>query len=62
MPFPSPIPDHEWSVLALHSNKTEAHPVRAHTWIILHRESAFFFMYLISADLPVPPGPVINIF
>ena len=58
VPFPNPIPDQEWRVFALQFNKTAAQPVRAQTWISFLEYS---FIFLINADFPEPPGPVINI-
>ena len=61
-PVPSPMPAQEWSVLALHSNKTAAQPVSAQTWILEPFLEASFCRYFINAVLPVPPGPVTNTF
>ena len=61
-PFPKPIPLHECRVLAPHFRSTDAQPVRPHTWYLIPVLSACSTIFLMTADLPDPPGPVINIF
>jgi hypothetical protein len=56
------IPENICNVVALHSNKMAAQPVKAHTFIFLLLSSACFTIDLIKNYFPVPPGPVINKF